>query len=57
MKDAIHFPDTLYECILENVSFVYVHRGADVRQYLSAYFTTPEGAVPWQYNKKNKFSL
>jgi hypothetical protein len=52
MKDGIHFPDTLYECTLDNVSFgVSEHRGADVRQYLSTYFTTPEGAVPWQYNK------
>lgn len=52
MKDGIHFPDTLYECTLDNVSFgVSEHRGADVRQYLSSYFTTPEGAVPWQYNK------
>jgi hypothetical protein len=52
MKDGIHFPDTLYECTLDNVSFgVSEHRVADVRQYLSSYFTTPEGAVPWQYNK------
>jgi hypothetical protein len=52
MKDGIHFPDTLYECTSDNISFgVSEHIEADVRQYLSSYFTTPEGTVRWQYNK------
>ena len=52
MKVGIHFPDTLNECAPDKVSFgVSEHRGADVRQYLSSYFSTLEGPVPWQYNK------
>ena len=52
MKDGIQFPDTLYKCTLDNVSFgLSEHRGAHVRQNLSSYFITPEGAVLWQYNK------
>jgi len=45
------FP-THFESTLDNVYFgLSEHRGSDVRQYLSSYFTTPEGAAPWQYKK------
>lgn len=53
-KDGIRFIDTAYECTLESVSTNPVERtisGANVRNYFASYFTSPQGAVPWQYDK------
>lgn len=54
-KDGVQFIDTLYECPMENFTVNENNRGRnnmnDVRQYLSSYFTSPQGSVPFQYDK------
>lgn len=56
-KDGIMFSDTLYECPFENFTYQENQRGrhltggVNVRQYLTSYFTSPQGSIPWQYDK------
>lgn len=57
VKDGIQFEDTLYEHSLENYTCIDDNRGrnlisgVNVRQYLTSYFISPQGSVPWQYDK------
>jgi hypothetical protein len=52
-KDGIHFMDTMYECPLESISPYGVHgiSGINIKDCFASYFTSPQGAVPWQCEK------
>jgi hypothetical protein len=51
-KDGVRFDDTVSASPLDDASFEpSPNRGTDVRQYLSSYFTSAAGSLPWQYNK------
>ncbi|GFG31125.1 hypothetical protein Cfor_04617 [Coptotermes formosanus] len=53
-KEGFQFQDTLFECPLDTVKAVGTRgdvRGTAVRGYFAKYFTSPQGSVPWQYEK------
>lgn len=53
-KDGITFIDTAYECPLDSVSTNPTERtllAANIRKYFLSYFISPQGAIPWQYDK------
>lgn len=53
-KDGVHFEDTLYECSLSSVTPNNVRgsrSGTTTRDYFTKYFTSPQGSIPWQYEK------
>lgn len=53
-RDGIRVEDECYECPLEGIPTIGVRgsrKGTDMRQYLANYFTSPQGSVPWQYEK------
>lgn len=53
-KDGIRFVDTLYECPLDSHSHSAARgsiSGVNIRNYFTSYFTSPQGAVSWQYDK------
>lgn len=56
IKDGIQFKDTFYDAPLENIISHGDNRGrnltggTNVRQYLTSYFVSPQGSVPWQYD-------
>jgi hypothetical protein len=46
--------DTVYECPLESIPPYGVRgnlSGINIRDYFASYFISPQGAVPWQYEK------
>lgn len=52
-KEGINFEDTLYECPMLDIHPAGTRgnlRGKSVRDYFATYFTSPQGAVSWQYN-------
>ena len=52
--EGINFDDTLYESNMQGIARVGTRgnmRGKGVRDQFASYFTSPQGAVPWQYNK------
>jgi hypothetical protein len=53
-KDGIHFMDTVDECPLERIP-PYGVRGnlsrINIRDCFASYFTSPQGALPGQYEK------
>lgn len=54
VKDGIQFTDTAYECTLSNTSTNQWHRNmscVNIRNYFTSYFISPQGSVPWQYEK------
>lgn len=48
------FEDALYKCNLDDVDIIGT-RGTNteiqIKDYFANYFTSPQGCVPWQYNK------
>lgn len=53
-RDGVTFDDTLYECPLESINPCRVRpptSAVSVREYFTEYFTSPEGSIPWQYNR------
>lgn len=53
-KNGINFTEAAYECPLESVSTRPETRlvsATNVRNYFATYFTSPQGSVPWQYDK------
>ncbi|XP_015376293.1 PREDICTED: putative nuclease HARBI1 [Diuraphis noxia] len=56
IKDGVKFTDTLYNCPMDNLTIINENnRGRNnmdsVRQYMSSYFISPEGAISCQYDK------
>jgi len=56
IKDGVKFTDTLYNFPMDNLTIVNENnRGRNnigsVRQYISSYFISPEGAISCQYDK------
>ncbi|CAI6359554.1 unnamed protein product [Macrosiphum euphorbiae] len=56
IKDGVRFTDTLYNCPMDNLTIINENnRGRNnmdsVRQYMSSYFISPEGAISCQYDK------
>jgi len=52
--------DTLYESNFGNVRATGTRgniKGKHVRDYFAKYFTSPHGAVPWQYDKSMIWNL
>lgn len=53
-RDGIRVEDECYECPLEPISLAGLRAdsaGTQVRDYFANYFTSPQGSVPWQYDK------
>lgn len=53
-RDGVRFEDMLYECSLTEISHTNVrgsHIGTTTRGYFVKYFTSPQGSIPWQYEK------
>lgn len=53
-KDGYKFEDLLYQDPLDNIPAQGVRGtrdGTQVRDYFATYFTSPQGSVPWQYEK------
>ncbi|XP_055905518.1 uncharacterized protein LOC129941006 [Eupeodes corollae] len=53
-RDGIRYEDTLYECSLTKPNITNVrgsHDGSTARDYFVKYFNSPQGSVPWQYEK------
>lgn len=54
IKDGVRFADTLYECPLESIIPCGVRGnvcGVNIGDYFAFHFTSPQGAVSWQYDK------
>lgn len=55
IKNGIRFIDTLYDCPMDMFTVNEDNRGrnsmTDIRQYFTSYFTSPQGSVPFQYDK------
>jgi hypothetical protein len=55
IKDGVQFTDTVYDCPLinyrDNTNSLGRNNMTDVQQYFSCYFTSPQGSVPFQYDK------
>lgn len=52
--EGVNFEETLYECPMNDIDRVGTRcnmRGKTVRDHFASYFTSPQGAVSWQYNK------
>lgn len=53
-KDGIRVEDECYECPLNDISCIGLRSdtgGTEVRDYFANYFVSPEGSLPWQYDK------
>ena len=53
-NDGFQLEDTLYESNFERIQAIGTRgniKGKHVRDYFFQYFTSPHGAVPWQYDK------
>lgn len=53
-RDGIQFTDTVYDCPLEGIATNPSDRtilAANIRNYFANYFTSPQGALSWQYDK------
>lgn len=53
-KDGVQMEDEFYECLLQSCPPAGIRPnrvGLNIRDYMANYFTSPEGSVPWQYDK------
>lgn len=53
-RDGIRVEDECYECPLEGLSGHGLradYSGIEVRDYFSNYFISPQGSLPWQYDR------
>ena len=53
-RDGIRFEDTMHECPLENIESLGTRRtvrGTEVKEYFTNCFISPQGCLPWQYDK------
>ena len=53
-RDGIRFEETLHECPLQNIESLVTRstvRGTEVREYFTKCFISPQGCLPWHYDK------
>lgn len=53
-NDGVRTEDESYECLLQGCEPVGIRAdvcGMQIRDYFANYFVTPQGSVPWQYDK------
>jgi len=54
LNDGFQILDILYDSNFENIEATWTRgniKGKRVGEYLAKYFTSPQGDVPWQYDK------